>query len=423
MAGNEAQVVGAELERVLPKVPTLFDRDDTFYSALEKRPVEVISSRDMRVPLELRPGGKSGYYNPDGQDLGRGDMPYFDKAIVSSAHLRHAVEFTTKTMWSTDNNRKAVVNAFRHNLATAMKEFRRQVDGQCMGSGDGVIGTITTASTSGGVDTYTLTTDGFGAKLVRFGQDLAVYDPTLATKRQGPLPNNETTVQFHDLANKTIKVGAVTGVQVGDKLVFSGLTGAPPVGLYGIRYHNSNASAGTWLGFDRSLTPEIRANRVNGNGAALTLPGPRLAVNMIGDRVGYNHKKKLTAWTHPAQKAAYEELGFPIMRIDKTGSSEEGMNMYFNDNMQLAGAPLKCSYNWDRTRIDFIDLDVWGRGELHPAGFYTNPDNNQRVWEIRGSSGGIATAWIFYIVASFQVFMTNPAASSYMDNLAVPAGY
>jgi len=423
MPGNEAQVVGTELERVLPNVPTLFDRDDTFYSVLEKRPVEVVSSRDMRIPLELRPGGKSGYYSPDGQDMGRGDMPYFDKAIVSSAHLKHAVEFTTKTMWSTDNNRKAVINAFRHNLATAMKEFRRQVDGQCMGSGDGVIGTITTVNTASGTDTYTLTTDGFGAKLIRFGQDVAVYDTTLATKRAGPLPNGETTVTFQDLANKTIKVNAVTGVTPGDKIVFSGLTGAPPVGLLGVRYHDSAASTGTWLGFDRSLTPEIRANRVNGNGAALTLPGPRLAVNKIGDRVGYNERKKLQAWTHPAQRAAYEELATPISRIDKTGTSEQGVNLYFSENMQLAGAPLKCSYNWDRTRIDFIDLDVWGRAELHPAGFYTNPDNNQRVWEIRGSSGGIATSWIFYIVASFQVFMSNPAAAAYIDNLAVPAGY
>ena len=422
MAGNEAQVVGAELERVLPKVPTLFDRDDTFYSSLEKRPVEVISSRDMRIPLELRPGGKTGYYNPDGQDLGRGDMPYFDKAIVSSAHLRHAVEFTTKTMWSTDNNRKAVINAFRHNLSTAMKEFRRQVDGQCMGSGDGVIGTITSVSTAAGVDTYTLSTDGFRAKLTRFGQDVAVYNAALTTKRAGPLPNLETTITYQDLAGQTVKANAVTGSAPTDKLVFSGLNGTPPVGLYGIRYHNSNASTGTWLGFDRSLTPEIRANRVNGNNAALTLPGPRLAINMIGDRVGYNNMKKTTAWTHPAQKAAYEELAFPMMRIDKA-PREESLNLYFGDNLQLAGAPMKCSYNWDRTRIDFIDLDVWGRGELHPAGFYTNPDNNQRVWEIRGSSGGIATAWIFYIVASFQIFMSNPAASAYIDQLAVPSGY
>ena len=57
-------------------------------------------------------------------------------------------------------------------------------------------------------------------------------------------------------------------------------------GLYGVPYHHSNASTGTWLGFSRSTTPEIRANRVNAGGQALTLPLPRLAMNKIGNRTG-----------------------------------------------------------------------------------------------------------------------------------------
>lgn len=423
MAGNEAQVVGAELERVLPKVPTLFDRDDVFFATIEKRPVEVISTRDMRAPLEIRTGGKTGYYNPDGGDMGRGDMPFFDKAIVNSVHLKHAVEFTTKTMWATDNNRKAVINAFRHNLATAMKEFRRQVDSQCMTDGTGTLGTITTVSTSGGVDTYTLTTDGFGARLIRFGQNLNVFNSALTTCRTGGGTQNETSVTFYDLANKTINVTpSVTGATAGDLLVMSGLQSTPPTGLLGIKYHDSNASTGTWLGFDRSQNPEIRDNRVNGNNSALTLPLPRLAINKIGDRVGIKQRNKTTAWTHPAQQQAYEELGFNVIRVDKA-AKEEGLDLYFNDNMRIAGAPLKVSYSWDRTRIDFIDTDVWGRAELHPPGFYQNPDNNQRVWEIRGTTGGVATSWIFYIVASFNLFMNNPAAAAHIDTLAVPAGY
>jgi hypothetical protein len=420
MAGNEAQVVGTELERVLPKVPTLFDRDDVFYASIEKRPVEVISSRDMRVPLELRPGGKFGYYNPDGGDMGRGDMPTYDKAIVNSVHLRHAVEFTTKTLWSTDNNRKAVINTFRSNLASAMKEFRRQVDSQCMTDGTGVLGTITSVTTSGGTDTYTATTDGFGVRLMRYNQDLNVYNSALTTRRTS---GGETTITFYDLANKTINVTpSVPGATAGDLLVASGLTATPPTGLLGVKYHDSNASVGTWLGFDRSITPEIRANRVSGNNSALTLPLPRLCLNKIGDRVGMNRKKRCVAWTHPAQQQAYEELGFNVIRIDKA-AKEEGLDMYFNDNMRLAGAPLKTTYSWDRTRIDFIDADVWGRAELHPAGFAQNPDDGKRVWELRGPSGGLAASWIFYIVASFNLFMNNPAAAAYIDSLNVPSGY
>jgi hypothetical protein len=420
MAGNEIQVVGAELEKVLAKVPTLFDRDDVFYASLDKRPTEVISARDMRIPLEIRPGGKFGYYNPDGGDLGRGDMPTYDKAIINSVHMRHAVEFTAKTVWATDNNRKAVIDAFKANLASAMKEFRRNVDSQAMTDGTGVLGTVTTYSTAAGVDTLTFTTDGFGARLMRYGQNINIFNAALTTCRTTAL---EPTITFYDLANKTIQLTPATaGIIAGDRIYPSGLQMTPPIGLLGVQYHDSNASTGTWLGFDRALNPEIRASRVSGNNSALTLPLPRLAMNKVGDRVGINTKNRKTAWTHPAQQQAYEELGFNVIRIDKA-AKEEGLDMYFNDNMRMAGAPLKVSYSWDRTRIDFIDLDVWGRAELHPAGFYKNPDDAKRVWDIRGSSGGVATSWIFYIVASFNIFMNNPAAAVYIDSLAVPAGY
>jgi hypothetical protein len=419
MAGNESQVVGAELERVLPKVPTLFDRDDVFYSALEKRPVEVISARDMRIPLELRPGGKTGYYNPDGGDMGRGDMPTFDKALINSVHMRHAVEFTSKTMWATDSNRKAVINAFRHNLATGMKEFRRNVDSYCMTAGNGVLGTITTVSNAGGVDTYTLTTDGYGARLLRYGMNINVYTSNLLTNRTAA---GEVSISYLDIPTKTIKVPTVAGASPGDLIVASGLSATPPVGMLGVPYHASNASVGTWLGFDRALTPEIRANGTDGGGVALTLPAPRLAINKIGDRVGINTNSKVTAWTHPAQRAAYEELAQNVMVINKT-SGDDTANLYFNNNMKIAGAPLKVSYSWDRTRIDFIDMDVLGRAELHPAGFYKNPDNDQRIWEIRGTTGGVATSWIFYIVASFNMYASNPAGLSYIYNLRPPNGY
>jgi hypothetical protein len=422
MAGNESQVIGTELERVLPKVPALFDRDDVFYSQIEKRPVEVISSRDMRIPLEIRPNGNTGYYNPEGGDLGRGDISDFDKAVINSVHLIHRVEMTAKTIWSTDNNRKAVINAFRHALSVEMKQFRRDVDSQCMTDGTGTLGTITSVSTTAGVDTYTCTTDGFGVRLMRSKQLLNVFNSGLNVCRTAGGVQNETKIQFYDLSNKQIQVTSVPGATAGDLLVSDGLQMTPPVGLLGVKYHNSNSSSGTWLGFDRSLNPEIRANGVNANNASLTLPLPRLAMNKIGDRIGINKGSKMTAWMHKAQQASYEELGFNVIRIDKA-AKEEGLDMYFNDNMRMAGAPVKVSYSWDRTRIDFVDQEVWGRAELHPPGFYQNPDNNQRVWETRGPSGGVAAAWIFYIVASFNIFMNQPAGASYIYGLNYPSGY
>lgn len=419
MPQTEAQVVGLELERVLPKVPTLFDREGLFYAALEKRPVEVVSNRQMRAPLEMRPGGNSGHFEPEGGDLGRGDAPTFDKATVSPVFLKHAVEVTTLAGWATDDRRKAVLNNIRHTMAKSMSEFRRFVDSLCMTAGNGVLGTVSAVSNSAGVDTVTLGTDGFGARLLRYGQTVNYYDSTLATNRT---LGAEKKISFYDLQNKQIKTPTTGSLVAGDKVVAQGLSATPPTSILGVPYHHSNATTGTWLGFDRALNPEIRANRVSGNNAFLTLPLPRLAINKIGDRVGMDNIGRLNAWMHPCQVQAYEQLGFLVTQLNQTGEGK-GLDLYFGGAMQMAGCPVKKSFSWDKTRIDFVSLDVWGRAELHPAGFY-KPEGSDKIWhEVRGPSGGVACSNIFYIVAAFNIYMNNPAGASYIDSLKVPTGY
>jgi hypothetical protein len=415
---TEAQVVANELERVSPKVPTLFDRDDVFYSTIEKKNVEVVSNRDMRIPLELEPGGNFGHYDPDGGDLGRGDGPKFDKAVVNTVHFKMGVEWTKKAEWATDDQRKAVLNTFRYLLAKSMAEFRRQVDSACMTSGNGVIVTNTTQAAGTVVtpsDKWTIAaTDAYGVRLARKNQTVAVYDTTLATKR------GETKVVFYDLENRILETQpTVAGATTGDKLVLSGL-GANPVGLLGVPYHHSNASSGTWLGFNRANVPEIRANAVNAGSSALALPYVRLALNKIGNRVGIDQMGKVTAWMHPCQKQAYEELGQMVSIIQKQPKGD-ALDMYFGDNLQMAGAPVRTSFSWDKTRIDFVNTDIWGRAELKPAGFYDV--DGQKIFPIRGASGGLAASMIFYLVASFNLFVNNPALASYIYGLTIPSGY
>lgn len=423
----EAQVIGLEMEKVSPKVPVLFDRDDVYYSELEKSTdVEVVSDRAMRVPLEMRPGGYFGQFNPDDADLGVGDGPQFDKGTISVAHLKYAVQWSKLAEWGTNDKRKAVVDAFQRILASAMPEFRRNVDALCQQGGSGVLGTISAVSTTTLTnDTYALGTDGFGAKLLRFGQLVNVYDTTLATQRTAV--GGEAKITSYDLVNKSIvvdrTVGSVTGT---DKIVISGVTGASPVSLLGIPYHATNSTAGTWLGFTRSSTPEIRANRVNAAGN-LALPFARLAINKVGDRIGIKERKqKFNAWMHPCQVQAYEQLG-QLVQIINRGAGNNGtdkMNLYFGDGegMQMAGATIRPHYLWDKTRIDFQNMKLWGRSELNPAGFYKSKDG-RRFFELRGPSGGVKTSDVFYLTVSFNMYSKNPAAIAYIDGLTVPSGY
>jgi len=417
MAVVESQVTALELEKVIPKIRVLFERDDKFFANIKKRDVEVISQRLMRVPLEIRPGGAFQYFDPNGGDLGRGGGPTWDKAVLNSVFVSENIEYTKLTQWSTDDNRKAVTNAVKKLTATALDELRRQLDSQLMQSGNGVVGEIDSVTTTSGVDTYVLTAD-FGARLVRFGQTVQVFDVTLNTLR------GSGQITQWDVENSTIDVTpAIAGAAATDFIVVQGITSPNSLpAMYGVPYHHSNASVGTWLGFSRATNPEIRSNRVNGNNSALSLPLPRLAINKIGNRVGIDNSFKPNAWLHPCQKQAYEDIGQAVIMIQQPNSNrkEGDLNMYF-DRMQFAGAPDKPSFNWNKKRIDFVSDEVWGRGEILPVGFYTT--DGRKIFEIRSSSGGVTTADIFYMVCGTQFFVNNPAATAYIDDLQIPEGY
>lgn len=419
MAIGGTQMLSTEIEKVRKKLPMLYELDKAkFFATVEKKDTEVISERDMRIPLAIGPGGYFGYYNPDGGDLGLGDGGTFDKAVINTNHFKHAIQWNTKAQWGTDDSRKSVVNLFRELMAKAMPEFRRQTEAQCMTSGNGVVGTITSLSTTTLTnDTLTMTTDGFGVKLLRKGQRIVVYDSALAA------PRNAVPAKIigYDLVNKRVTLDAtIAAIAPGDVVVPEGLTGANPVGLFGVKYHVQNSTVGNWLGLPRATTPEVLANRVNAASATLSPAFARRAINTIGDRIGMDNKTPLTAWMHPAQVQAYEALGQLVSVINKE-ASEQGLNLFFSENMRLAGAPISPSYLWDKTRIDFLTTDHWGRAELTPIDYYTV--EGRKIFELRGPSGGVATSQIFYIVASWNLFCDCPPAQAYIDNLLVPTGY
>lgn len=416
MAVVELNVNALELEKVVPKIATAFERDDKFFANIKKRDVHKISNRQMRVPIALRPGGKFKYYNADGGGLGRGGGPTWDKAVLTSVFLVEATEYTKLTEWSTNSDSKAIENAPKKMIADSLDELRRQLDSQMMGNGTGVVGTVTTDTPAGGSNVIVLQSDGFGARLVRYNQDVQVFDVNLTTNR------GSGTITFLDADTNTIHITPqIASVAPTDVLVVDGI--ASPLSLpaiYGVPYHHSSSSTGTWLGFPRSSTPEIRANRVNGNSNAFALPLARLAINKIGNRVGIDNNFAPNAWMHPAQQQAYEEIGQLVSFIQKQ-PKDEALNMYFGGQMQMAGSTVKPSFSWDKTRIDFVTDSVWGRGEILPIGFYTSDGRN--IFEIRDSVGGVATSEIFYMTIGMQAFVNNPAACAYIDSLTVPAGY
>ena len=263
--GNLSNVIATEVEKLRSVLPLLYERDDVFLKMLHARgDVEKVSARLMRLPLQIKPGSKSRAFNADGGDMGRGGFTFYDFATVTPQFFLHAIEWTKLLQYSTDTSEKAIQKMVPKEIKNGMAQFRAFLDKILQTSGNGVMATI--SSITGTVLTLTSPP---GADLISMDMDLQVYDTTITINR------GKITAAIVSPLNKTITLDPSTplplGTVAGDVLVYDGLSGAQPIGVFGIPYHQSNAITGTWLNMNRSTYPvQLASQSVNAASAALT---------------------------------------------------------------------------------------------------------------------------------------------------------
>ncbi len=378
----------------------------------------------MRLPLQIRPGGKARAANFDGGDLGRGGFTLYDVAQVTPQGFAFAVEWTKIVEYSTDQSEKAIAKLVPKEIKNAMAQFRAFLDKICHTSGNGVLGTI--SNVNGQVLTMA---NPPGAQLVHPGQDVQVYDSTITTNR------GKFTVGSSDpIYAKTITADPSTALPAGtvatDVLVYDGLTGAQPIGLFGVPYHQSNATTGTWLNMNRATYPtELQTPAVNLSNASLTPGAIMQCINFIRKALGTaqagagGKASKLMAYASLEQAHAYRALGISVSNIIKEGpgGGADDLEMNFTGKVTWMGCPEKQSINQNPTRVDFIDFSHWGRAEMKGIDFYDAGGNTK--FPIYGASGGLAASEITYIVTLFQIWNDSPRSGGYIYNAAIPAGY
>lgn len=411
---DNAATVALQLEKVRTKLPLLYKREDIFLTQIQERAdVEKVSSRSMRVPLQIRPGGRAGQATMDGDDLGRGSGTRYEPATLSPIFFRFAVEITKLVEYATNNSNKAIANAAKREVKQGMRQFRSFLNAMAQTAGDGVLGEI--ESVAANVFTMDLP---HRADLVYHNQIIQVYSADLQTNR------GTAEITSIDPEAGTITVDLAPGGTVAtDLIVLDGVSGADPVSLFGLKYHHNDASTGLWLNLDRANFPEIRTPRVDAGSAALTTGPIRLALNKIRKALGAKvlQGKKLVAYMNVEQEHAYEALGIVISEIIKQGTDKEGLDLFFSGRKTMSGVPILADTQADPTRIDYAELGAFGRAVMKDIDLYEV--GGRTVWPIRGASGGLASAYLFYFVHGFQLFHENPRCGSYIDGLTRPAGY
>lgn len=422
-AMTNTQSTALQLEKVRRKLPLLYERDDVLFAAIKARgEVERVSTRNMRIPLKLRPGGKYGQADMDGGDLGRGSGTTYDVATVTPIFFRFGIEITKLVEYATNSSEKAVANAAKKEVIEGMAQFRAALDKHCQTSGNGVLANITTSDGAGNLILLN-TVNPQGAQLLYFNQKVTFYDATLATNR------GTGTITAIDYVAQTITVatggneGTVTlaNIVATDLILPDGVTGANPTSLFGLKYHQNSAATGTWLNMNRANFPEIRTPTFNAGGSALTTGMVRLAINKIKKALGLNGVGKLMAYCNLEQEHQYEQLGVTITSIATPSGTVRDLELLFEGKKTMAGVPLMLSINADPTRIDFLDMTHWGRAVMQDIDYFEI--GNQTIFPVYGASGGLASAYLFYFVVGMQIWNDSPRNGSFISNLEKPAGY
>jgi hypothetical protein len=303
-----------------------------------------------------------------------------------------------------------------------MAQFRTFLDMILQGAGNGVIGTV--SAISGTTITASIP---FGVALMYYNLPIQFYDSTLTFNRNVIAGTGDSNITNTPNTNtNTFTVDQVpAGTVVGDVIVHSGLAGASPSSVFGLRYHQNNATTGIWLNLNRvTYATELQTPSVNANSAALTMAQIRTAFNLIRKALGAKMTNaKLVAHTYVGQQQAYEALAITVSSIIKEGAGGRARSfdgLFDLDQLTMDGVKLKAAIHADQTKIDFLDLSHWGRAVMQDIDYYDIDGNI--MFPIYGQSGGITAAYIFYFVTGFQVWSDSPRSGAYIYGLSVPSG-
>src|SRR6266511_903596 len=159
-----AQAASSYLEKLRDKVPLLYERDDVLYTMFQQNAdVEVVSPRNMRISLQLRPGGRGGQADMNGGDLGRGSGTQRIEVNLSPIFFKFGVEVNKLVEYATNKASKAVENIAKKEVKNGMAQFRAFLDKLIQTDGTGNMGVV--GSVAGGGASLTLGSPYYSALL------------------------------------------------------------------------------------------------------------------------------------------------------------------------------------------------------------------------------------------------------------------
>ncbi len=406
-----------ESETIYPKLQTWLNRFKTPANLIPKRNVQMVSERDFRVPAVTDDPGREGTYNPNFGEIGRGQNMKGEVMISTFYPMKMAFELSQLSVDATASKDQAAQSTFSYTMKQAIPLFAAFQNRLFFTDGTPTLAVATGVATVGGVSEYTLD-NVFGARRLRRGQFVAVYETTMTTLR------GTSRITWIDYKNRKVHLADAIGSQAAtDVLCFEGVSGASPTGPQGLYYWNSSATTGTTAGINRANEPEIWANSISGSGGLNYILGLNLYHQML-ERRGMDSTEGLMGIAGLPQHAAAVGQVTNIQRIDISGSSPEMKDLIpkVQNEFPFAGVRHSVVPFQDASRLDWISpQETWGTARLHDTKYFET--GGQRFFPIYGTLGSPAAGLWFALIANQNWFCSNPGANGAITALPIAAPY
>ena len=413
-----------QLEDVNDVIPVLVELSNKLDARIKDNGrATQVSTKSYRVRIQTADVGDVAKFNLEGGTLPTGGSSTWDQFLVTPLAFVKPIEYTRLADLTGDPKSVASENPVSKTIADCVKGIQVQRDMFLQTAGDGKIGQVLSTYAGGGANPITLEPSPWGARLMRRGQKIQVMSNAFALRSTAVITNVVKTLG----ATQSITVDVVPGGTVaGDFIVLAGIAagGADPF-INGLPVFHSTSTAGTLLGISRANNYVV-ANGVNANGAQITLPVLRLAMNQVLVELGDEALKDQLFHTHPSQLAAYEELGFKIqtMYSDSGKFNDKGFDGMLNARkMTIDGYEIISNLHADNQAWHFTNVKSWGKVKWGQGTFWFKNRGGQTVFQQYDTATGTPKAVEnSYLVDCIQTYVDNPKLLSSVTSCKLPTG-
>lgn len=420
--GSVSQNIASQAEHLRDTLEELVLLQSVLWKRISKSTdITSISNRPARIPFNVLTGGifRTGSNLFDNSDLGRGSAPTQVYGNLSAVSFLQASEYTALSEYATDSTEKAVENYVTLTNKQASDTMAGYLDSlACQSDGSNTLDTVVSISGNGVVVN--------NADIFQDNQFLDGWS-ALGGALQGTYQ-----IQSIDIANNTLWMTATpSGWGSGTLLLVTGSAGAAGTGLFGLPYYHVPGNTGNFMGIPRSSfpgkfsTPNVNPGTSATQTGSLTPASVRAVQAQIDLAMGIDASDdEVVGHMNVDMAAAWENNALPVQSIiynQEKGDTTADM-LKKRQTTTIAGREILRNIRAKVGRIDFVNFKHWFRMETKSLDMYEV--GGQTLFPTYGSSGGINSTMIFYLVVMVQLGLGQPRREAFMGpNITVPKFY